>query len=33
MKLIFAITNQINKIIKEVDLKKSTGPDKIPPKL
>ena len=29
----FATTNQINKIIKEVDPKIATGPDKIPPKI
>ena len=33
MKLIFATTNQINKIIKEVDPNKATGPDTIPPKI
>ena len=29
----FATTNQINKIIKEVYPKKTTGPGKIPPKM
>ena len=33
MKLIFATTNQINKIIKEVDPNKATDPDTIPPKI
>ena len=33
MKSIFATTNQINKIIKEVDPNKATGPDTIPPKI
>ena len=29
----FATTNQTNKMIKEVDLKKASGPDKIPRKI
>ena len=32
-KIDFATANQVNVIIKEVDLKKATGPDKIPPKI